>query len=158
MLTETGRVVAVEPDGVWVETIRQSTCGSCAARQGCGHSLMERISDGRRSFIRVLPGRVDVAECAVDDQVRISIPEEVILRGSMVVYLVPLACMLAGAALTAGLAAGSQDLMAALGAAAGFALGIAGVRLHAWRHRQDRSLQPTLVEIIRPGVIPAGQH
>lgn len=156
MLIETGTVVAVEPDGLWVETIRQSTCGSCAAQQGCGHGIIQRISDGRRSFIRVLPGRVDLAQCAVNDQVRISIPEEVILRGSMVVYLFPLVCMLAGAALAAGLAVGSQDLMAALGAAGGFALGIAGVRLHAWRHRQDQKLQPTLVEVIRPGAIAAG--
>ena len=156
MLTETGRVVAIEQDGLWVETIRQSTCGTCAAQKGCGHSLIQRVSDGRRSLIRVLPGQLALEDCAVDDQVSISIPEEVILRGSMVVYLLPLFCMLAGAMLAVNLWPGSQDLMAASGAVAGFAVGICGVRLHALRHRQDKSLQPTLVGILRPDAIHAG--
>ena len=29
MLTETGRVVAVDDDGLWVETVRRSTCNAC---------------------------------------------------------------------------------------------------------------------------------
>ncbi|RLA47626.1 MAG: transcriptional regulator [Gammaproteobacteria bacterium] len=150
MLIETGRVVAVDPDGLWVETIRQSTCGTCAAQKGCGHALLNRISDGKRGYIRVLPGDRETGECRIDDQVRISIPAEVILRGSLVVYILPLACMLAGAAAAVGLVPGSQDVLAALGAALGFGVGFALVRWHAWRHRDDRSLQPTLVEILCP--------
>jgi sigma-E factor negative regulatory protein RseC len=150
MLIETGRVVAVDPDGLWVETIRQSTCGTCAAQKGCGHGLLNRIYDGKRGYIRVLPGSRDPQECSVDDQVRISIPEEVILRGSLLVYMLPLLCMLAGAAAAVGLIPGNQDVLAALGAAAGFGLGFALVRWHAWRHRDDHSLQPTLLEVLRP--------
>ena len=150
MLTETGRVVAVDLDGLWVETIRQSTCGTCAAQQGCGHSLLNRITDGKRSYIRVLPGYRDPGDCSVDDRVRISIPEEVILRGSLIVYMLPLLCMLGGATAAVGLIPGSQDVLAALGAAFGFVLGVALVRWHAWRHRDDCSLQPTLVEVLQP--------
>ena len=150
MLVETGRVVAVEPDGLWVETIRQSTCGSCVAQKGCGHGLINKISDGKRSYIRVLSGRSDTGGCRVDDQVRISIPEEVILRGSLVVYMLPLLCMLGGAALAAGLLQGSQDALAAIGAMVGLAAGIGLVRWHAWHHRDDQRLQPTLLEVLRP--------
>ena len=150
MLVETGRVVALESDGLWVETIRQSTCGSCAARKGCGHGLLNRYADGKRGFIRVLPGTTGVIDCAVDDQVRISIPEEVILRGSLVVYVVPLLFMLGGAVFGSTQADGSSDLYAAVGAVAGFAIGFALVRLHAWYYRNDRSLQPTLLEVVEP--------
>lgn len=150
MLIETGRVVAVDAQGLWVETIRQSTCGSCAARSGCGHGLLNRISHGKRGYIRVLSGAVDSGDCAVDDQVRIGIPEEVILRGSLVVYMLPLLCMLAGAAAAVGLMPQGQDLSAALGAALGFGLGLGLVRWHAWRNRRNTSLQPTLLEILRP--------
>ena len=150
MLIETGRVVAVDPDGLWVETIRQSTCGTCAAQKGCGHGLLNRISDGKSVYIRVLPGNKRSGECSVDDQVRISIPEEVILRGSLIVYMLPLVCMLSGAAAAVGLLHGNQDVLAALGAATGFGLGFAIVRWHASRHRNDRSLQPTLLEVLRP--------
>ena len=147
-------VVLFEEDGLWVETIRQSTCGSCVARKGCGHSLINRVTDGRRSYIRVLPGEHDLEDCAVNDQVRISIPEEVILRGSAVVYLVPLLGMLLGAFGAVSLVHGNQDLLAAGGALAGFIIGIVGVRWHAWRHRGDASLQPTLVAISRSALEP----
>jgi sigma-E factor negative regulatory protein RseC len=151
MLTETGRVVAVDSDSLWVETIRQSSCGSCAAQKGCGHSLINRFTDGKRSYIRVLPGKLAPAACAVDDQVKISIPEEVIVRGSLLVYMLPLATMLAGAATAAGFFSGNQDFLALLGAVGGFIAGICVVRWHAWRHRDDASLQPTLVEVVKPG-------
>ncbi len=147
MLTETGRVVAVEADGVWVETIRQSTCGACAARKGCGHGLLSRYAEGRRGYIRVLPGpTLTPADCEVDDQVMISLPESVILRGSFTVYLVPLMAMLAGAA--GGATAIGSDAGALAGAAIGLVAGLGLVRLHAWRHRDDRDLQPTMVEIV----------
>ena len=148
MLVETGRVVAVEPEALWVETIRQSTCGSCAANKGCGHGLLNRIGDGRTGYVRVLPGPTGTAGCAVDDQVRISIPEQVILRGSLVVYVLPLLFMLGGAAGAGGLWPAGSQLASVGGAAVGLALGFAAVRWHAWRHRQDRALQPTLLEVL----------
>ena len=147
MLLETGRVVAIEADGVWVETIRKTTCGSCAAQKGCGHGLLNSISSGRRSLIRALPGKLHPSECRVDDEVQISIPDEVILRGSFIVYIVPLVFMLLGTIMGSGYAS-NVDLGGAAGAAAGFLLGFALVRVHAWRHRDDRTLQPTLVDIL----------
>lgn len=155
MLTETGRVVAVEHDELWVETIRKSTCGSCAVQKGCGHGLINQISDGSRSYIRVLPGKLSPDSCAVNDEVRISIPEEVLLRGSMVVYMMPLAAMLGGAVAAVSLLGGDSDLLAIMGATAGFALGVGAVRWHAWRHRNDASLQPTLLEIVKPDALLA---
>jgi sigma-E factor negative regulatory protein RseC len=156
MLIETGRVVAVEATegALWVETIRQSTCGSCAANKGCGHGLLNRIADGRSGYVRVLSGAVMAEECAVDDQVRISIPEQVILRGSMLVYMLPLLCMLAGAAGADSLFTGAAQSVAVGGAVAGLALGFGLVRWHAWRHRQDRSLQPTLLEVLPQAILP----
>ena len=53
MLTESGRVVAVNDSTVWVETIQQSTCGQCAARKGCGQSMLSKMYDGRRHHIEV---------------------------------------------------------------------------------------------------------
>lgn len=150
MLIETGRVVAVEADeeALWVETIRQSTCGSCAANKGCGHGLLNRISDGRSGYIRVLSGAVAARQCEVDDQVRISIPEQVILRGSMIVYMLPLFFMLAGAVSCEVLwPAGGQSVTIA-GAIVGLAMGFTLVRWHAWRHRQDSDLQPTVLEVL----------
>ena len=144
----------MEPESLWVETIRQSTCGSCAAKKGCGHGMLNRIADGRTGYVRVLSGDVRANECAVNDQVRISIPEKVILHGSFVVYMLPLLFMLLGAAGADGLWSGTSELATAGGAALGLALGFALVRWHAWHHRLNSDLQPTLLEVLPQATLP----
>jgi sigma-E factor negative regulatory protein RseC len=150
MLTETGRVVGIEADGLWVETIRRSTCGACAAQKGCGHGLLNRISDGKRGYIRVLPGGRGIEHYSVDDHVVISIPEEVILRGSFIAYALPLITMLVGALAAVRCLPGNEDLVAVLGATCGMALGFALVHWHGARHRCDPKFQPVLLNVISP--------
>ena len=148
MLTETGRVVGVEADGLWVETIRRSTCGTCAAQKGCGHGLLNSISEGKRGYIRALPGEHPVDHYKIDDQVLISIPEEVILRSSFIAYVLPLSGMLVGALSAVSWLPGSEDLLAVLGAVGGLLLGYAAVRWHGVRHRRDPEFQPVLLRVI----------
>ena len=154
MLTESGRVVGLEEDGVWVETIRRSTCGTCAAQKGCGHGLVHRISEGKRGYIRVLPGEHPIDHYKIDDQVLISIPEEVILRGSLIAYVMPLVAMLVGALSAVNWLPGNEDLLAVCGAGVGLALGFALVRWHGTRHRRDPAFQPVLLRVIAPPVNP----
>ena len=54
MIEEQGRVVAREPGAIWVETVRAGTCSSCQARQGCGHSVINRQAAGQRARLRVV--------------------------------------------------------------------------------------------------------
>ena len=152
MLLETAHVVTVEADSVWVETIRQSSCGSCAAQKGCGHTLLNRISSSRRNYIQVFSGALQASNCSVDDHVRISIPEQVIIYGSLIVYMLPLVSMLLMAVLATTMSAANQDLLAIGGAATGFTMGVGLVRWHAWRHKADKSMQPTLVDFVNPPV------
>lgn len=154
MLTESGEVVAVEADAVWVETLRKSTCGSCAAQKGCGHGLLNRLGSGRRHYIRVLAGELDPGQCRVGDTVDFALPESVLLRGSVIVYLLPLMAMLAGALVASAVWSGSPDLAGPGGAAAGFALGFVAVRLHARRHADDPAMQPTLMARHRVSAAP----
>ncbi|MDO8860764.1 SoxR reducing system RseC family protein [Haliea sp. E1-2-M8] len=149
MPTETGRIVAIDADSLWVETIRKSTCGTCSAQKGCGHGLLNRIRDGQRGLVRVLPGTFPLADCRVNDEVSISLPDEVILRGSLIVYMLPLVTMLAGASAGGHWLPWSADLAAVAGAVAGFAGGVALVRWHAWHHRDDARLQPVLAAVAR---------
>ena len=154
MLTEVGRVIAVERDGLWVETIRSSTCGSCGARKACGHGLANQVRDGERGLVRVLPGDAEVGDCAVDDQVVISLPEEIILRGSFIAYVLPLAGMLVGALAALEFLPGNPDVLSALGALAGLAVGFTVVRLHSLAHRDDPKYQPVLVQNLGSAVRP----
>ena len=143
MLTEPGRVVAVESDSLWVETIRQSTCNSCSAQKGCGHGMLNKVGSGRRNHLRVLLQGQSAADFAVDDEVVISIPEQVLVSGALLVYLLPLALMLAGALLFSRFWQG--DIAAVAGASLGFVLGFAVVKYHGWRNRDNRDLQPVVM-------------
>ena len=153
MLTETARVVAIEPESLWVETIRKSTCGTCVAQKGCGHGLLNRLGDGKRGYVRVLQSQqLAAADCRVDDQVLIAIPEEIILRGSLIVYMLPLVSMLLFAVLATSLFSSRHDGIALAGAFMGLLLGFFAVRLHAHFHRHNHDYQPTLLEKV--AVIP----
>jgi sigma-E factor negative regulatory protein RseC len=146
MLTETGRVVAVEAGSLWVETIRQSTCGSCSANKACGHGLLNQLGGGRSHFVRVLPGEFDAEQFVVDEEVTIAIPEQVMLQGSFLVYVVPLLGMLAGAALAPSLSTlVVSDLAAVVGAICGMGVGVLLVRYHSARHSLDPRFQPRLL-------------
>jgi sigma-E factor negative regulatory protein RseC len=154
MLTETGRVLAVEGDGLWVETLRQSTCGACAAQSGCGHGLLNRLGNRGRNTIRILVGEQHSEGYAPGDEVRFAVPERLVLSGSVIVYLLPLFCMLLFAAGLARLPLSLPvDVMAVTGAILGFLMGMALVRLHAWRHRDDPQLQPRLLGRVSPASV-----
>ncbi len=156
MLTETGRVVAVEPGSLWVETIRQSTCGSCQAAKGCGHGILNSLRDGQRNLLKVSSTAFPEGRFRVDDEVTIAIPENLLVGSSFVVYIVPLICTLAVAAVFAGAVPGASDLDTLLGALVGFSLGVAVVRLHAWLRRNDQRLHPRLIgPVAGPALGPA---
>jgi sigma-E factor negative regulatory protein RseC len=155
MLTEIGRVVALDADSLWVETLRKTTCGGCAVQKGCGHGLLNEMGGASRNYIRVLLAGQLPAQYAPDDQVRIAIPEQLLVRSSFLVYVLPLLSMLAlAAALVQGFPQQPADLMSGLGAVLGFLLGLALVRLHARRHRDDPAFQPRLLGRVGPAPAP----
>lgn len=147
MITETGRIVAVEQDGLWVETIQRSTCGSCAAQKGCGQSLMSRLM-GHTSYLWVLLEGRNSEDYLLGEEIQIGVPETVVVRGSLFVYLVPLLAMILGA----GLAQQwwGSDGLSALGALLGLLSGGALVRWRAHQTRHDRRLQPVLLDDREP--------
>ncbi|HSG90531.1 MAG TPA: SoxR reducing system RseC family protein [Pseudomonadales bacterium] len=116
MIEETARIVAVEADALWIEARRESACGRCALRSGCGHSMLDGI--GRRAVHLRLPspgGRQ--ADYAVGDEIVLGIDERAVLLGSVRLYALPLAGLLLGA--VAGDALGGE-----LGAVVAGALGL----------------------------------
>lgn len=151
MITETGRVVGIEDKALWVETIRRSTCGSCAAQKGCGQGLMNKATDGRRNQLRVLLGSQSADAFHLDDEVEISIPERALITGAMMVYLLPLLSMIAGMALASQYA--SSDGVAAVGALLGFVLGMVLVRLHAMYIQNKPAFQASVVAKYTPTTV-----
>lgn len=124
-LTETGRVVAVEHDAVWVEADRSAACGKCAARAGCGQGALSALLQSGKGRVRAKSGDALAAtSCEVGDEVVIQVPESTLLGGTLLIYGAPL---LTGTVI-AMLAANWGDLWSALAFAAGLLGGFAILR------------------------------
>ena len=140
MLTEKGRVVAIEGDTVWVETLRQSTCGSCTARSGCGHGMLNGAMPGAsRGLVKTRLSADAGLDLKIHDEVEISIPEGGFLRAAALLYAVPMMATLAAALLTDHFlvsevaSQSSTDLQVTAAAAAGLAAGLLLVRYYSRR-------------------------
>ena len=140
-LTETGRVVAIESDAVWVEADRSSACGKCSARAGCGHGALAALLQHGKGRVRAVSGSdLTVAECQLGDEVTIRIPEATLLGGTLMIYGLPL-LLATGAAL---LFADSGDLASALAFCLGLLASFAIIR------RVSTSTATTLPGVTEP--------
>lgn len=150
MIEETGRVAAVEPGFAWVETRRQSSCGSCSARSGCGTSVLSRVLGQRTVRVRAL----DRIGAAVGDEVILGLDDGALLRGSFAVYMVPLLALIAGALIAETVAPqwGFGDGLVMLGGVAGLAAGFLWLRLFSRRAGADARYQAV---ILRHAAVPS---
>lgn len=107
MILEQASIVDVTDTMVWVETRQKSTCGSCAARAGCGQQLLTRWLQGESKQDNALKVRFDMLNrpelgpnsLKPGDQVEIGIQEGALVSASLVSYGLPLLGILAGAGL-----------------------------------------------------------
>ena len=148
MILETGVVVAVESDGLWVETIQKSACEVCVAEKGCGQKFLSKLA-GKTVSIRVLRNKMSAEQYSVGQSVTIGIPEDVIVMASLLVYLLPIFAAIGGAWLFSG-----SDLHAAAGALGGLMLGGLVVNLHSVKKRDDVRFNPVLIEEqVQPSIL-----
>ena len=144
MIEETAQVVAAEGEFVWVETQRQNTCGGCAANKGCGTSALAKVLGNKLTRVRALNRGV----AQVGDQVVIGIDEQALVRGSLAIYMVPLAGLLLGAVVGAlmstRLLVAGEGLTIGLGVV-GLLLGLGWVRGFTGRIHNDSRYQPVVI-------------
>lgn len=148
MIEEQGRVVALEAGAVWVETLRKSTCSSCSANAGCGQGLMDKLGVGRdRGLVRAL---CDL-QLQVGDPVVIGVREDLLVQGSLLVYLLPLLCLFVAASLAQGL--GLAEPLVILCGLAGLGSGWLIVRWLSRRTADDPALQPVVLRALLVGAV-----
>ena len=133
MIEQEGRVVAVERGAVWVQTRRQSTCGSCAIKAGCGQGLMDQL--GVRAGQGLVKARCDL-QLKVGDEVVIGIGETQLLKAACMVYVLPLVSFFLWAG-TAQQAAWSEQWIILSGL---FGLALAFGLIRFWDKRQAQTL------------------
>lgn len=142
MILETGRITVIEAHGLWVETIHHTACNSCKAQKGCGHSLLAKFGSSASQLWVLWDGR-NASHYRVGDQVQIGVPEDLILRGALFIYIVPLTTLLV--AILFGYQQAASEGVSVLYALGGLLLGAIIVRWRAHYTRFDKRLQPVLV-------------
>lgn len=108
-----GRIISLHEDSAEVELPVATACSSCGAKSACGSAHVRLLT---------IPAP---RNARLGDEVTLSISSEKLNRGVLVAYLLPALTTLAGAALFAA----GGDGPAVLGAAAGLAAGMTGIRL-----------------------------
>lgn len=144
--------MVIERDGgyAWVEAARRSNCGQCASQGGCGGLLARALGATKSARVRA---RND-ARAQPGDQVVLGIDERALLRGSLLVYLVPIMGLIVLAIL--GSLAGerwlptSSDLVGAAAGGLGFAAGLGWVRVLSHRVINDIDFQPVVLRRLPP--------
>ena len=141
MIVETGTVVAIESDSLWVETIQKTACEACVAQKGCGTRVLSKLT-GKTNRIRVLLDRHSADTIAIGQDVDIAIPEDVIVKGSLLVYLLPVICAVS----CAWLAGSAGDTGSILGALGGLLASGIMVNYHSKKTRNDLRTNPVLFD------------
>lgn len=116
-------VVEVDQDNLVLEVVPQSTCGSCSVKQGCGTSVLAS-SVGQKVIHFKLP---DTVGAGVGDRVVLGIPENAVVSGSLMMYLLPLVVMFAvalGADQLLSMQDASRDIKIAVSALAGLGISV----------------------------------
>jgi sigma-E factor negative regulatory protein RseC len=132
MLEMRAIVVQVQGEEASVQPLGTGGCGHCDSEGGCGSGTLTKLfcSNKPRHFkVR------NQARAKVGDEVQVSLPDGVLLRGAARMYLLPLVLLLAGGIAGVSLAseAALRDAYAVAGAVIGLLLGFILARLAPFR-------------------------
>jgi sigma-E factor negative regulatory protein RseC len=145
VIEERAVVVAREGEHAWVERERQSACGSCAANKGCGTGVLGKVVGRRYTRLRVL----NPVGAQPGEDVVLGLDERALVRGSLALYLTPLAALFAfallGEVLAGQVGVRSSDGFVALFATAGFVASLAWLRIFSRRLAGDTRYQAVIL-------------
>lgn len=139
MIEQEARVVGIEGDDAVVAIQRQSACGGCSAKSGCGTSVVASLFPGRQQTLHLHNSQ----HAQVGDRILVGLPESALQRASLLLYGVPLVLLLAGAVV--GQSWGGTEPLAILGGLSGVALGLLVAR-HLTRHAGNGPMQPVMLK------------
>ncbi|WP_158770844.1 SoxR reducing system RseC family protein [Paraglaciecola sp. L1A13] len=150
MIEEVGTVVEVRNNQgqqyIKIATQVKSTCGSCHAKDNCGTGVIARALANKRDALW-LPCHESVS---IGQDVKLGIPEAMLLSASLLVYMLPLLSMITAAVVSSLLLAnfsihseGWVILCSLLAAVASFL----GVKRYIAQHSKSR-FEPHLLAVL----------
>ncbi len=139
MIEQQAVVTQYDDKTVWLEAERQSTCSSCQMKQGCGTGLLSNHVGKRFSQIAV----TKTEDVQLGQQVKLTIPEQALLQGAMLMYIFPLVLLFLFAALAK--IVNLNEFMEIFAGFSGLFIGFYIVRFRM-RNRKH-NIQTTIVEM-----------
>lgn len=152
MIEEEATVVEVNPEQIIVQTLRKSSCNSCSANKGCGTATLAKVIGQKHSLVSISKDKTIEPLLAVGDRVIIGINEGMLVNGSILAYLAPLAGMMGFALLASWLGSGfgaAGELHIILSAFIGLAFGLFISRLSITNGKRSTEFAPVLVRRLR---------
>ncbi len=140
MMQEQAIVVEVHGQQISVETDRQSSCGHCSAKNGCGSALLGKFFNRNKQHLIV---ETDL-NLAVGDRILLGLDESALLRGSFIVYAIPLLMMLLLPIIMNQFVL--SEIVSILSAVVGFSVGIVYVRYFSVVARQEENFSPVVLK------------
>lgn len=138
MIEEEAVVTRVEGNRVAVEKERKSACSGCQ-QSSCASSVTSRLFEGKTVSLWASAS----GEFKPGDRVVIGLREDALVQGAFLIYVVPLAGLLAGALLGQFVADQTglldSDMLSALGGIGGMGLFFAGIRFSSFKLGTDAS-------------------
>ena len=145
MIEENALVVLVDGDLAEVETQRNTACGDCSAKSGCGSAVFSSLFGKRRTRIRVL-NRI---QAQPGEHVVIGLHEAAFLRAAFALYTTPLLAMIGGALVgewvVQSSAPGSLELGSLIGGLLGLLAGFGWLRRFARRSQSDTNYRAVVL-------------
>ena len=93
MIEETAFIVEADEHYAWVEASASSSCSHCSANQACGTASLQKWFKRKPNRLRV----VNNQNLKPGEQVVIGIPEQALVKGSFMIYIMPLLFLIGGA-------------------------------------------------------------
>ena len=89
MLKENAFIVDVVDGVAWVETQRKSSCSSCQAKKSCGTPVLQKVLGKKRNILKVN----NPDNYSIGDEVILGLQENALVKGSLLLYALPLLMM-----------------------------------------------------------------
>jgi len=119
MVKEQAKVTGLDGNWALVQMQRQSACSHCELSNGCGTGAIGRLLGHRRKPVKIK----NEHRLKPGDNVVLGLPEEALLKASLLIYGLPLLGLIGGGLLALWII-GESELFAFIFAAAGFATGL----------------------------------
>lgn len=141
MIEEVGIVVGIDDKIAEIEIVRTSACSACKAKAACGHHAIAQVSSKNRMRLFA----IDLLASKVGQEVIVGIPENTLLKASLLMYLVPIIGLVVGAIVSSLFT--DQPFVAAISTVLGLLIGLGVAKQQSAKYQSNPEFHPRVLAV-----------